>query len=126
MLEGCCSNKSETAIGVIGRVDLHIDAYRIEVWGTDPNGPPIMALQVYQLPNGTCSSIQYSPGRPSHSLTRRESTSEHFLVEFIRGQLDIFAFKRFYQWVRQQVCSNIRYLCIILSCADKVTHVPHF
>jgi hypothetical protein len=33
-----------------------------------------------------------SGGPPSQQL---------YLVEFIRGQLEIFAFKRFYQWVRQ-------------------------
>lgn len=106
-LEGCCSNNTMTAIGVIGRVHLILDAYRIEVWGSDVNGPPIMALQVYQMPsNSTGNNLLNSPGRSSshHApLSRRESTSEHFLVEFIRGQLDIFAFKRFYQWCRQHV-----------------------
>tara|TARA_B110000090_G_C13212676_1_gene381506 strand:+ start:267 stop:551 length:285 start_codon:yes stop_codon:yes gene_type:complete len=31
-----------------------------------------------------------------------------FLVEFIRDQLEIFAFKRFYQWVRQRVSELVK------------------
>jgi hypothetical protein len=31
-----------------------------------------------------------------------------FLVEFIRGQLEIFAFKRFYQWVRQRLSELVK------------------
>lgn len=41
--------------------------------------------------------------RASHTVAKRDSLSELFLVEFIRGQLEIFAFKRFYQWVRKEV-----------------------
>jgi hypothetical protein len=90
-----------TAIGVIGRVELTWDSYRIEVWSNEVNSPPIMALQLYQMPG---HSVLNSPGRQTtHTMIKRESTSELFLVEFIRGQLDIFAFKRFYQWVRKEV-----------------------
>ena len=98
VLETFRANKSVTGIGVIGKVELYEEAHRIEVWGHDGTvGPPIMAMQVYQMPqneeertnnNMECSSVD---------------NNESFLVEFIRGQLEIFAFKRFYQEVRQEV-----------------------
>jgi hypothetical protein len=31
-----------------------------------------------------------------------------FLVEFVRGQLEIFAFKRFYQWVRLKLSELVK------------------
>jgi hypothetical protein len=30
------------------------------------------------------------------------------LVEFVRGQLEIFAFKRFYEWIRQRVSELVK------------------
>ena len=31
-----------------------------------------------------------------------------FLAEFVRAQLEIFAFKRFYQWVRQRLSELVK------------------
>ena len=42
VLNTCRDKKSVTAIGIIGRVDLIVETYRIEVWGNDMNGQPIM------------------------------------------------------------------------------------
>jgi hypothetical protein len=39
----------------------------------------------------------------------REATSRQlFLVEFVRGQLEIFAFKRFYQFLRAHISEMVK------------------
>jgi hypothetical protein len=98
VLETFRANKSVTGIGVIGKVELYEEAHRIEVWGHDGTvGPPIMAMQVYQMP-------QNEEERTNNNIECSSAdNNESFLVEFIRGQLEIFAFKRFYQEVRQEV-----------------------
>ena len=97
VLETFRANKSVTGIGVIGKVELYEEAYRIEVWGHDGTmGPPIMAMQVYQMPRN-------EEERTNKTECPTTDNNESFLVEFIRGQLEIFAFKRFYQEVRQEV-----------------------
>jgi serine/threonine protein kinase len=98
VIEGCRTNQHVTSIGLIGRVDMNWESYRIEVWGQECAGPAMMALQLYQMPDQRPGG-----GDGGTALTRRDSTAELFLVEFIRGQLEIFAFKRFYQWVRNEV-----------------------
>jgi hypothetical protein len=56
-------------------------------------------MQLYQMPAPPQASPQSSPGRLSAF-----SENAMFLVEFIRmHKVEIFAFKRFYQWVRQEV-----------------------
>ena len=42
VIESCQSEKINTAIGCISRVDLSVENYRIEVWGSEASGPPIM------------------------------------------------------------------------------------
>ena len=97
VLETFRANKSVTAIGVIGEVELFEDAYRIEVWGHEgTTGPSIMAMQVYQMP-------REEEERSNNIESSSTDSNESFLVEFVRGQLEIFAFKRFYQEVRQEV-----------------------
>lgn len=97
VLETFRVNKSVTGIGIIGKVELYEEAYRIEVWGHDGTmGPPIMAMQVYQMPRN-------EEERTNNMECPSTDNNESFLVEFIRGQLEIFAFKRFYQEVRQEV-----------------------
>ena len=39
---------------------------------------------------------------------QQQSQPQLYLVEFIRGQLEIFAFKRFYQWVRQSLSELVK------------------
>jgi hypothetical protein len=31
-----------------------------------------------------------------------------YLVEFVRGQLEIFPFKRFYEWIRQRISELVK------------------
>jgi hypothetical protein len=152
----------QTPIGIIGKIEIYWAAYRIEVWGADTSGPPLCALQLYQMPAvslnqagsmsphrspassgaalSPATSLQpyliagdrvspslnfMSPGAFSSSSTaldsRRFSPSlmgpdgmgtsgpqQLFLAEFVRGQLEIFAFKRFYQWVRQRLSQLVK------------------
>ena len=170
----------QTPIGIIGKIAINWAAYRIDVWGADTVGPPLCALQLYQMPaasssimrsdsltpNKNCSPMSNSRSghRPnelvipcvslqspflvagggrisplhvppyvspygeysslsssSHADGRRFSPSlvgsdglntnnlqQLFLAEFIRGQVEIFAFKRFYQWLRQRLSQLVK------------------
>lgn len=159
LLEHHRQQRTATPIGIIGRVSLHWETYRLEVWGADVNGPSLCALQLYRLPSGTAvCSLGTSPLRHSHEVgscvthdsrsgapgpiqfpllegevipSSSSPTPSHinprygglpqfraspdtaeepmlFLVEFLRGQLDIFAFKRFYQWVRLRLSELVK------------------
>jgi hypothetical protein len=66
-------NRLPTPIGIIGKVVLNWNDYRLEVWGLDVNGPPLCALQLYEMPaSATCTSFANSPATAS---TRRRTTS---------------------------------------------------
>ena len=59
----------------------------------------LQALQLYQMPM-VAQSPQASPGR----LSAFNESGTLYLVEFIRmHKVDMFTFKRFYQWVRKEV-----------------------
>jgi hypothetical protein len=120
--------KLETPIGLIGKVELNWELYRLEVWGQDVHGPALVALQLYQLP---LSSTSASPDRSGHFSAGGSADSplmggslsssyraidalqsympqQLYLAEFVRAQLEIFAFKRFYQWVRQRLSELVK------------------
>jgi hypothetical protein len=59
--------------------------------------PPLCAIQLYQMP---------SPLDPFEAAAT--TPKQLFLVEFLRGQLEIFTFKRFYQWLRQNLSELIK------------------
>jgi len=105
ILEEYRFKKVQTPIGLIGKIELHWEIFRLEVWGSDTNGPPLCALQLYLMPPNNHSPLQslaVSPGsfgQPSQSL---------YMVEFIRGQLEIFAFKRFYESLRQRISELVK------------------
>lgn len=105
ILEEYRFKKTQTPIGLIGKIELHWEIFRLEVWGSDTNGPPLCALQLYLMPPNNNSPVQtlaISPGsfgQPSQSL---------YMVEFIRGQLEIFAFKRFYESLRQKISELVK------------------
>lgn len=185
-------NKSDTPIGKIGKIEVNRKIYRLEVWGVDTIGPPLCALQLYQLPPSTANALvmssaaaspspsmvgptyinpltlsrtptssncfpynqgghrerdhitmssgsdgkgdQYtthlndvdsvlsSPARASYGgsgygmmvpssfghTSLLQQSCDLFLAEFIRGQIEIFAFKRFYQWVRQRLSELVK------------------
>jgi serine/threonine protein kinase len=154
----------QTPIGIIGKIAIYWAAYRIEVWGADTSGPPLCALQLYQMsssagmqadsvspnrnyspassgtacspaashqspflvaggrisptfsfmsPSTLSSSSAMDSRRFSPSLVGAEGLNANgqqqlFLAEFVRGQLEIFAFKRFYQWVRQRLSQLVK------------------
>lgn len=56
--------------------------------------PTLIEAMPNSLHSNSSASIVMHGGPPVPGL---------FLVEFVRGQIDIFAFKRFYDWLRQQL-----------------------
>jgi serine/threonine protein kinase len=110
------TNRIETPAGFITRVDVDWEYYRLEVFGLDSH-QPICALQLYQLPSanpsGTASPDGYvnspsqSYGSWMHSSLLNQQQPQ-LMVEFIRGQIEIFAFKRFYQWVRIRLSELVK------------------
>jgi serine/threonine protein kinase len=187
LLELHRQQRTATPIGIIGKVVLHWDSYRLEVWGQDVSGPSLCALQIYRIPAGSATAFQSSPMRDKAIPARGPSTAasavsssgvpgcfpifgghdnsrlsteylaptssmnlasrlmghspdfgamgddgqQHlYLVEFLRyvlsnvryfheancrllsciyrNSLDIFLFKRFYQWVRQRLSELVK------------------
>ena len=121
ILEQYRFQRFQTPIGLIGKTQLCWENFRLEVWGLDTSGQPLCALQLYELPPEAAASLAVnipsthsSPNRrPSHSsspisMTGGMPQQPLYLVEFIRGQIEIFAFKRFYQWVRQNVSELVK------------------
>lgn len=134
-LISCRDSKEVTPVGLIGQVVLNWEAFRLEVWSaSDCTGPALCVLQIYQVPptyappssssnvgtpeRGHRSQNQSSPcgyfGSGSGSSSDRSSPSfgsVSYLVEFRRGQVDIFDFKRFYQWVRHRLTELVKQDC---------------
>ena len=117
ILEQYRFQRFQTPIGLIGKTIICWESFRLEVWGLDTSGPPLCAIQLYELPPEAAASLavnQSSPARrPSYSsspvaISAGMPQQSLYLVEFIRGQLEIFAFKRFYQWVRQNVSELVK------------------
>lgn len=109
-------HRIETPVGYISKVDLNWEHFRLEVFGQDIQGLPICALQLYQIPTNltsvACSPNDYiySPSQSygSWMMNQQQQQTPQFMVEFIRGQLEIFAFKRFYQWVRMRLSELVK------------------
>lgn len=120
ILEQCRMHRTSSPIGLIGRVELHWESYRLDVWGVhdlSPTSPPLCTLHLYQLPNSTPpvsparDMLGSSPALGASYGTRAlgmQSQQQLYLVEFVRGQLEIFQFKRFYEWVRQKVSELVK------------------
>lgn len=51
------------------------------------------------------SSLSSSYGISSQ---QQQQITQYYLVEFVRGQLEIFQFKRFYEWVRQRISELVK------------------
>lgn len=145
ILEQCRLQKTMSPIGLIGRVEVHWDNYRVEVWGIESlqSSPPLCSLHLYQLPSSTppqspardfsSLSSAITPSQSNYQRYMHMSTSPIpsygylaqpfqqtmtsnnlssgtplYLVEFVRGQLEIFPFKRFYEWVRQRISELVK------------------
>lgn len=116
LLEKCRIKEVATPIGVIGRIHVNRKMYLLEVWGDDDTvGYPLCALQLYQLPRDhqnqkECESLLTKlmiASTPPHKTHFPNMNPTLYLVEFIRGELDIFMFKKFYQWVRKQLLTDL-------------------
>jgi hypothetical protein len=129
VLQQSRAHNEPTPLGYIRDVQVYRDSYRLEVWAdtthtqytnTTPysereKGPPSCAIQLYQMPVEMCTPSPVShlgsyTGPASFEAASSLSPNPNalaprqvFLVEFVREQLEIFAFKRFYQWMRQRV-----------------------
>lgn len=122
ILEDFQKDKSESPAGYIGRVDVNWDNYRIEVFGIEYPHIALCALQIYQIPStfgspeGTRDYLRFqSPPTTTASSLFSSSLSngsmvptQLLMVEFVRGQLDIFAFKRFYQYIRVKLSELVK------------------
>ncbi|CAE7544780.1 unnamed protein product, partial [Symbiodinium microadriaticum] len=123
ILEQCRVHRTSSPIGLIGRVEVHWESYHLDVWGVHEAGagnPPLCSLHLYQLPSSTPPispardilgdvSLGSSPNMLGSSFGLAPSLPQQlYLVEFVRGQLEIFQFKRFYEWVRQKVSELVK------------------
>jgi hypothetical protein len=130
ILQQCRAHKTMSPIGLIGRVEVHWDNYRLDVWGLAdslPSSPPACSLHLYQLPASTpqspardfsllgssplpvCMQAAASPSYGGGMLAAAGTGGGAlYLVEFVRGQLEIFPFKRFYEWIRQRISELVK------------------
>ena len=76
---------------------------RVEISSARPQSPFVQGLGGI-----TDRSSPYLCYSPSVCQTPTSIPQQLFLAEFVRGQLEIFAFKRFYQWVRQQLSQLVK------------------
>ena len=120
ILEDVKFQRTVTPIGFIGKVELNWDRFCLEVWGLETHGPALCAIYIYQIPPHQNNDIV--PGSLAHTIHGNGNVNTSVgggtgsfgdgqtmhLVEFVRGQLEIFAFKRFYQWVRQKLCELVK------------------
>lgn len=100
----CKEGRLSSPVGGISRIELSYEHYSLEIWGVDPSGPPICTIRIFRLPSEGASSGPNMYGMsPGGAFPTASASPTMYLVEFVRGQVEIFAFKRFYNWVRQQV-----------------------
>jgi len=112
VLDSCYRDRVMTAIGLIGSVKTRLDDYYLEA-RAQPDGPLLFALQILKVDDQQASdAIAFSPALASSPLDAlagvNTQRSELFVVEFIRGQVEIFPFKRFYSWLRQEVAELVK------------------
>lgn len=121
VLEECRQHRIPTPLGLIGELKIDWNNFRLEVWGEALAGPALFAMQLYEVPE--THSYASSPAHTkliamaeaqlasSFGADRRDSFSASkilYMVEFVRGQVDIFVFKRFYEWVRQSFSQLVK------------------
>ena len=120
LLHECKLNRVQTPLGYIGKVMVNWDNFHLDVWGQDIVGIPMCSLQLYQMPRDIIQNIAAASPNTSNfgfmvgsydgrdSITGLPVPRQIFLVEFIRGELEIFIFKRFYQWVREKLSEVVK------------------
>lgn len=125
VLEDCMDRKTNTPIGIVTRIEVLRSIFRINVWSDhqamDSSAPFLCAVQLFEI-SGPIPTAAASPSlRPpptflssdskSDAIDSPSTTDPHkplFLVEFVRGQLDIFTFKKFYRWMRTRVTQLVK------------------
>jgi hypothetical protein len=112
VLDQCHRHRSNTAIGPIGEVKISWDNYYLET-RAHPEGPHLFALQLFRLDNQqTADAIASSPGLAASPMDSgrgvTSSATDLYVVEFIRGSVEIFHFKRFYSWLRAEISELIK------------------
>lgn len=125
VLEDCRAKRIPTPLGLIGYLKIDWNNFRLEVWGLELSGPPLFAMQLYEVPETHSHAYASSPAHTklvamaesqlasSFGTGRRDSYSSGgpktlYMVEFVREALDIFVFKRFYEWVRQSFSQLVK------------------
>jgi serine/threonine protein kinase len=111
VLDTCYRDRVMTTIGLIGSVTINSNNYYLEA-KAQPEGPVLFALQILKVADQQASdAIACSPSlgtSPLDALTSGAQRSDLYVVEFIRGQVEIFPFKRFYSWLRQEVAELVK------------------
>jgi serine/threonine protein kinase len=105
VLDECRTSATTTPLGRIGKLEVDRDVYRLEVWGTDTTGPCLCAVQIYEMRGPAIASMELASSYPGSDFSKHDG---FYMVEFVRGQLEIFPFKRFYQWLRQQIAALVK------------------
>ena len=117
VLNQCKQGILVSPVGVIGKVEITSACYRLEVWGADIFGPALCSIQLYSLNPASATAMGISVPAvtegsavvaPSPIPASPGAANSLFLVEFVRGTLEIFAFKRFYDWLRQHVAELVK------------------
>lgn len=116
VLNQCKQGILVSPVGIIGKVGISNESYRLEVWGMDTTAPALCSIRLYSLNPSSVASLgltvdgsgSVAPSPVPASPVAASSPAGLFLVEFVRGTLSIFSFKRFYDWLRQHVAELVK------------------
>lgn len=129
VLMQCKEGHLVSPLGPIRKIELSWETYRLDIWGADITGSALCSIQLYRLStdglasrqdfasqspsafgsgfnSGQVASGSSAPPSPGGALGL--ATAPQYLVEFVRGPIEIFAFKRFYDFIRQQVAELVK------------------
>ncbi len=125
----CKDGHLVSPLGAIRKIELSWETYRLDIWGLDVAGSALCSIQLYRISTDSSSArrdvvsqspfaygsvfnsghvASGSPAPPSPGGAISLSTAPQYLVEFVRGPIEIFLFKRFYDFVRQQVAELVK------------------
>jgi len=110
---------------VIDRIEVLHAVHRIHIWSAEQDSksaPFLCAIQLYEV----TGSVHNSPRKLSTKIklvgdvnlkgevecepidSYSAERNSMILVEFVRGQLNIFTFKKFYRWIRSRVVQLVK------------------
>lgn len=118
ILRDCIVNRILTPIGVISHVELNWSKFSLEIWRENSLSYSNCSIQLFQLPVSQGYSLSSSPMKFGSAFSPvfhsgiggggMQSYQVYYLVEFVRNNLEIFEFKKFYQWLRQKVSELVK------------------